>query len=114
MLLLVCLLFATEGSTRQCDPELFSTDLLYQIYQYPNEGIVCISGDFNSRIGNNSDYIEGVDSIPVREVIDATENHYGNLLVDFLVDSNLCMLTGRVGNNDNFTCVSKKALEVCG
>ena len=48
----------------------------------------------------------------MREVIDATENHYGNLLVDFLVDSNVCMLNGRVGNNDNFTCVSKKGRSV--
>jgi hypothetical protein len=48
----------------------------------------------------------------VREVIDATENHYGNLLVNFLVDNNVCMLNGRVGNNDNFTCVSKKGRSV--
>ena len=35
------------GSTRQCDPESFFTDLLYQ---YQNAGIVCISGDINSCI----------------------------------------------------------------
>lgn len=48
----------------------------------------------------------------MRELIDVTENHYGNILVDFLVDSNFCMVNGRVGNNDNFTCVSKKGRSV--
>ncbi|VDI24173.1 Hypothetical predicted protein [Mytilus galloprovincialis] len=79
---------------------------------YQNEGTVCISGDFNSRIGYNTDFIEGVDRIPSREVIDKTENHYGDLFVDFLVDSNFCVLNGRIGNENNYTCVSKKGKSV--
>ncbi|CAC5399187.1 unnamed protein product [Mytilus coruscus] len=68
----VCYLLP-EGSSRRCDPETVFADLLYQIYMYQNEGTVCISGDFNSRIGYNTDFIEVVDRIPSREVIDITE-----------------------------------------
>ena len=38
-------------------------------------------------------------------MIDQTENEYGDLLLDLLIDSNMCMLNGRLGEN-NFTCVS--------
>lgn len=109
--LCVCYL-PPKGSSRRCDPETFFADLLYQVYMYQNEGTVCISGDFNSRIGYNTDFIEGVDRIPSREVIDKTENHYGDLFVDFLVDSNFCVLNGRIGNENNYTCVSKKGKSV--
>ncbi|CAC5400384.1 unnamed protein product [Mytilus coruscus] len=109
--LCVCYL-PPEGSSRWCDPETFFADLLYQVYKYQNEGTVCISGDFNSRIGYNTDFIEGVDRIPSREVIDKTENHYGDLFMDFLVDSNFCVLNGRIGNENNYTCVSKKGKSV--
>ncbi|CAC5398782.1 unnamed protein product [Mytilus coruscus] len=109
--LCVCYL-PPEGSSRWCDPETFFADLLYQVYKYQNEGTVCISGDFNSRIGYNTDFIEGVDRIPSREVIDKTENHYGDLFVDFLVDSNFCVLNDRIGNENNYTCVSKKGKSV--
>ena len=52
-------------------------------------------------------YIEGVDDIPDREVIDGVENGQGNALVDFMISANLCMLNGRLGTN-NFTCISHK------
>ena len=47
----------------------------------------------------------GVDSIPSREVIDDKMNPYGQLLTDFLIDCNLCMLNGRTGEN-NFTNIN--------
>ena len=66
-----------EGSSRKCDGEEFYDDLMLKFYDYQNEGDVIICGDFNSRCGDEPDYIEGVDSILPREVIDDKMNPYG-------------------------------------
>jgi hypothetical protein len=58
------------------------------------------------------DYIEGVDKLRPRSVIDNTENVYGGRMIDFLCDVNFCMLNGRVGNSNDFTCVSTKGKSV--
>ena len=55
---------------------------------------ISICGDFNSRCGDASDYIEGVDEVRDRDVIDFTSNHYGDLLLDVLIDCNFWMLNG--------------------
>ena len=68
--------------------EAFFTDLMTKVYEYQNEGDIIICGDFNARCGDESDYIEGVDNVPPREVIDHKLNSYGQLLIDFLVDCN--------------------------
>ena len=100
-----------ENSSRQVDAEQFYAELIKQVYQYQNYGKIIICGDFNSRIGEESDYIEGVDNIPIRQVIDTTSNKYGNHLLDFLVDCNMCIVNGRVGSND-FTHVSHRGCSV--
>ena len=74
---------------------------------YQNIGKMYIVGDFNSRCSDISDFIEGVDDVTPREVINYSSNTNGDLLIDFLVDCNLCMLNGRKGKQD-FTCISKK------
>ena len=102
----VCICYLPpEGSSRRCDGEAFYSDLMLKFYDYQNDGDVIICGDFNSRCGDESDYIEGVDNIPSREVIDFKLNPYGQLLLDFLTDCNLCMLNGRLGEN-NFTNIN--------
>ena len=72
-----------------------------QVYQYQNYGKTTTCGDFNSRIGDESDYIEGVNNIPVRQVIDTTSNKHGDHLLDFLIDCNMCVVNGRLGLNDS-------------
>ena len=74
-----------DGSTRLNDAEQFYTRLTEQVYQYQNLGNVFICGDFNSRCGEASDYVEGVDDVRERDVIDVTSNHYGDLLLNFPV-----------------------------
>ena len=59
-----------------------------------------LCGDFNARVGDESDFIEGVDDVPIRHVIDNVSNAYGTLFGDFLTDCNLCMLNGRFKYND--------------
>ncbi len=82
-----------------------------QVYQYQNEGLIYICGDFNARVADDTDYIEGVDMIPPRTVIDDGSNKYGSLLIDFLVDCNMCMINGRNGTNE-FTHVSHRGRSV--
>ena len=101
-----------DGSSRRNDAEEFYTRLTEQVYQYQNEGNVYICGDFNSRCGDTSDYIEGVDDVRERDIIDVTSNHYGDLLLDFLVDCNFCMINGRVKGKNDFTSVSHRGRSV--
>ena len=84
-------------SVRNNDPEAFYCSLLEQVYSYQNEGKLFICGDLNSRVGDDSDYIEGDDDVKPRNILDYTSNANGDLLTDFLVDCSLCMLNGRVG-----------------
>ena len=97
--LFICYL-PPEGSSRRCDGEAFYSDLMLKFYEYQNEDDVIICGDFNSRCGDATDYIECVDSVRPREVVDCKINSYGQLLIDFLIDCNLCMINGRTGEND--------------
>ena len=80
---------------RNNDPEAFYCSLLEQVYSYQNEGKLFICGYLNSRVGDDSDYIEGVDDVKPRNIMDYTSNANGDLLTDFLVDCGLCMLNGR-------------------
>ena len=101
-----------DVSTRLNDAEQFYTRLTDQVYQYQNLGNVFICGDFNSRCGEASDYVEGVDDVRERDVIDVTMNHYGDLLLNFLIDCNFCMINGRVKGKNDFTHVSHRGRSV--
>ena len=41
----------------------------------------------------------GVDNVQIREVIDDISYRNGDLLVEFLIDCNICMINGRISNN---------------
>ncbi|VDI38103.1 Hypothetical predicted protein [Mytilus galloprovincialis] len=87
------------------DSEVFFQNLLRQTYCYQRKGKVFICGDMNARMGLNSDYIEGVDLVKARSVIDCGENKHGDSFANFLSDVNFCMLNGRFSENE-FTCIS--------
>ena len=59
-----------EGSSRQVDPHEYFDNLLSQIYVHQADGPFMICGDFNARCGAEADYIEGVDDICERDIID--------------------------------------------
>ena len=94
-----------ENSSRYFDANSFFDNLLSDIYKYQNEGILYVCGDFNSRCGGLDDFIRGVDCIPDRDVLDFNLNKYGEMLIDFLINTNMCFLNGRDSDND-FTSVS--------
>jgi exonuclease III len=101
-----------EGSSRKMDVCDFYDELLSHVYLYQNDGPFYICGDFNSRVGKLVDFTEGVDDISERDVIDFTVNTYGELLIDFLVNTNCCMLNGRQNACNDFTSVSNKGKAV--
>jgi hypothetical protein len=99
-------------TTRQVDVNGFYDALLSNIYEFQDCGTIFVCGDFNSRTGNLSDFIEGVDEVPERTIVDATNNEYGSVMIDFLINTNYCMLNGRNCINNDFTCVRTQGMSV--
>ena len=91
----------------------FLGHLIVQLYLYNECSQVYICGDFNGRIGNLSDVVEGIDSLPSRNILDNVIHGHGEALIGFLQDAKLCTLNGRLSpENDNFTCISPKGISV--
>jgi hypothetical protein len=102
-----------SNSTRANDAEQFFTTLLDQVSRFQNDGLMYICGDFNARCGDDVDYVEGVDKVCVREIIDDGSNHYGDLLTEFMIDCNISMCNGRIVNGqNNYTHVSHRGKSV--
>jgi len=66
----------------------------------------------STRACENVWFFEGVDHIMPRAIIDEGVNKSGDLLLDLLVDTNCCMLNGRLGHENNFTSISHRGLSV--
>ena len=45
-------------------------------------------------------------------IVDYRKNHYGNILLDFLINSNCVMLNGRCAGDNDFTSISVKGVSV--
>ena len=102
-----------DNSSRQVDVHSFFDNLLTGIYTYQSLGTMFICGDFNSRCGAENDFILGVDNnIPQRDVVDFKTNTYGHILIDFLVNCNMCILNGRNCTSNDFTSISTKGSSV--
>ena len=101
-----------HGSSRPTDAANFLEELHAQIFTYQNEGEFIIMGDFNSRVGNKQDFIEGVDDLPMRDVVDTKENAYSDIFTEFLISANCVMLNGRDNVKDDFTYVSNRGSSV--
>ena len=72
-----------------------------------------ITGDFNARMGNMKDYVEDLDEIPPRTVLDENQNEHGKLFNDFLLQSKMCVLDGRIDPlKDSYTSISHKGRSV--
>jgi len=101
-----------SNSSRQTDVCNFYDTLLTNIYISESDGPMFICGDFNSRIGDLDDFICGVDDLPEREIIDFSSNSYGDKLLEFLVESNMCVLNGRNTSKNDYTSISTKGCAV--
>ncbi len=80
--------------------------LLSLIYTISEFDAVFVVGDVNSTIGSKQDFVQNIDNISPRVVKDNTSNKHGDEFIDFLLESKMCILNGRVcPENDTFTCV---------
>lgn len=102
-----------EQSTWGRDAVGFYAHLLNIIYNYSESDAIYICGDFNSRIGNKKDYIDVIDNLSQRNVLDSTVNNHGICLHDFLLDSCYCIVNGRISPEaDNFTFLHSRGRSV--
>ena len=92
------------SSSRGVDVYERLSQLEEQVENYTDLGTVVVCGDFNSRCGSLKDACG--DDVP-RKVIDEVKTEQGEALINFLRSSGLCLVNGRVGQ-DNFTCISGK------
>ena len=55
------------------------------------------------------DFVETVDDVPHRVILDTTVNDQGTSLVNFLLQTNMCLINGRICPlNNGFTSVSHR------
>lgn len=51
-------------------PHVLTMEGFSTLYMYQNEGVLCVCGDFNARVGCDSDYIKGTpDSISDHSIL---------------------------------------------
>ena len=101
-----------ENSSRTFDVNSFYEILTTDIYKFQTDGLLFVCGDFNSRCGALEDFLCGVDEILHCDVIDFKFHKYGELLIESLTSTNMCMLNGRNYITNGFTSVSTKGLSV--
>jgi hypothetical protein len=75
ILLCICYLPPID-SCQYVNTSEFMDTLLAQVYKYQNDGILCVTGDFNGRCGSMEDYIEGVDEVPMHDIVDTAWNQH--------------------------------------
>ena len=66
----------------------------------------------NARCGDSTDFIEGVDNLPLRTVLDFTHNAYSDIFIGFLINVKCCIVNGRNSVQDDFTFISTRGSSV--
>ena len=96
---------------RDCDT--FTSYLTSVLFSSHSSDIILVLGDFNARIGNELDYIHEIDDLPNRFPIDFAKHSHGDSLVEFLKDTKLNIINGRISTeSDNFTCINNHGKSV--
>lgn len=98
---IICNYLPPVNSVFGMDPEGFFGRLLQLSYECNNYDMLLYVGDFNARIGQKLDSDSTL--IPDRVAVDKTVNSHGKSLLEFLNDSDSCVLNGRFGDA-SFTC----------
>ncbi len=98
-----------ESSVHCIEPDDFFQHLLSMCYDHVEDDCLIFCGDFNARVGNKCDFIQDIDEIPNRVVTDTGYNDHGRSLIDFCLQSNTCIVNGRINPlNDGFTSISHR------
>ena len=107
-----CCYLPPENSNRGGHCEEFFDTLLSNIYKFQDLGHTQICGDLNARCSDMPDFIEGVDLVKPRKVVDFVVNSQGKPFIDFCISVNMCSLNGRFDDVcNNYTCVVLKKIK---
>ena len=91
----------------------FFSHLTHLMYSFSDLDATYIAGDLNGRIGDKSDFIDGIDCVPARIAIDSQVLGHGDAILDFCNESKFCVINGRISPlNDNFTSLSNRGSAV--
>ena len=95
------------------DSTAYFGHLLSQVYFHNYVDCVFICTDTNGRTGGLGDYVSAVDhDIPTRVLIDNEKNKHGESFVDFMLESKMCIVNGRVtAENDGFTSKGRSVVD---
>ena len=75
--------------------------------------MILFAGDVNWCFGNKKDYIDNVDDLRDRHILDANTNQHGQAFIDYLLETKMCILNGRFNkDHDGFTSISSKGTAV--
>lgn len=101
-----------ENSNWGSDSDNFFNHLSSVLFSADDVDLYVGGGDYNARIATKQDYIEGVDDVAARKVIDNGSNKHGDAFIDFLLSSKLCILNGRVDGHDDYTFINPQGRSV--
>ena len=73
-IILISAYLPPENSKWGRDATSFFSHVTNEMYRYENVDLILLAGDMNARIGKLHDYIETVDVISNREVLDYSSN----------------------------------------
>lgn len=92
---------------------LFFSHLTHIVYSFNDLDSIYLAGDLNGRIGDKSDFIDGIDNVPKRVAIDTQFLGHGDAILDFCNETKMCIINGRISPlNDNFTSISSRGSAV--
>ena len=98
-----------ENTVRGQNAMYFFAHILGILYLYTHYDAYYMAADLNAPIGGHCDYIQGLEDIRPRTVIDNIKRGHGDTFLEFLKDSKSCVLNGRFdANMDNYTSVSSR------
>ncbi len=102
-----CLYLPPAESIRGGDAIESFAYVLSELYFYAKCKITFVCGDVNVRLGNMNDTMPDIDGISPRFFVDTVKISHGECFMDFLTDSKLCVLNGRVTPTlDDYTFIS--------
>ena len=111
LVIIVCYL-PPENSPWGKNVEMFFAYLISIIYVLSEIDQILIVGDFNAKIGSLQDIVEN-DVYAERKILDNTKNNHGESLIEFLRDSKMCILNGRVNSDNNdYTFISTRGKSI--
>jgi len=112
--LVVALYLPPEQTSWGRDATKFYSHVLKIIYEHSSCDNILLAGDVNGKIGDLSDFICEVDgNIRPRNSLDKTINKHGRELIDFLIESKMCVCNGRITTEfDNYTFIHPRGKSV--